>query len=274
MRAFIAGMLLSLCTHSLQATSFLYFYNPNVTVTNYNDLKSLIDVYLASEGNYQFQPFDNQQNFENVLLDPQPHLFMLTSYQYEQWNEKVLERPDLTLTPLLVGAIDGKSTYSKVLTSKTADIDVKTALSKRIAFSGDRAVAIKILNELAMQADLSTRDNYNVIEVPKDLDALMSVTFGVAQVALTANTIYEQFKQRNSKQSEDLKVLAESAPISLPIVTTYLKNSQDISSFIEILEKMQSTEQGQEALGMLGLTGWLKVNAAIPNSAWVEIARE
>ena len=104
-------LLLTLCLgqKSIAAPSSLYFYNPESNLNDFRSLKTGFDNYL-SFGTYKFQPFDNQETFEQFLKTRKNGVFFMSSWHYQN----LLKQGYVNLQPILVGTLNGELTYTKV----------------------------------------------------------------------------------------------------------------------------------------------------------------
>ena len=100
---------------------------------------------------------------------------------------------------------------------------------------------------------------FKVLTVPKDIDALMSVLFGMAQGALTTRRSLKTLASINPKKYQLLHQIAASQPIMLPVVVT--NNSVASEQLLKIIEKLPTSTTGKEILGMLGWNGWKKITS-------------
>ncbi|HDN25534.1 MAG TPA: hypothetical protein ENG03_00255 [Thioploca sp.] len=237
----------------------LFFYNPESNINDFRSLKMLFDSYLSSNGWYQFQPFNNKSTFERFLEKRQNDVFLLSSWHYQN----LVEQGYSNLQPILVGTIDGESTYTKVLSTKKNVRNIKRLQGKRIASAGDQDYTERMLESMAFQQRLRLNKPFKVLTVPKDIDALMSVLFGMAQGALTARHSLDTLAALNPRKYRLLRQHTESQAIMLPVVVVH----QPISTFsteklLDAIEDMPHYSNGQAILGMLGLNGWKKLTRA------------
>lgn len=231
--------------YPLHATD-LYFYNPEININDFRSLKTSFDNYLSTQGTYQFQPFNDKVTFEQFLQTEKKGLFFLSSWHYLN----LLEQGYSELQPVLVGTIDDEFTYTKILSTKKNIRDINTLDGKRIASSGNEEYTEQMLNNMIKQ------ESFKILTVPKDIDALMSVLFGMAQGALTARNSLETLAKLNPKKFKLLQQHVESQAIILPLIVAY----QAEQKFVQIIENMVTSNEGQAVLGMLGINGWKRLN--------------
>ena len=230
----------------------LFFYNPESNINDFRTLKKLFDAYLTNDNLYKFQPFDDKYIFESFLQ--QNNVFLLSSWHYLNLRQQGYTK----LQPVLVGTINGNSTYTKVLSTKKNIKNLNKLHKKRIASAGDKNYTSDVLQDMAQHSKVK----FKVLTVPKDIDALMSVLFGMAQGALTARHSLDTLLNLNPKKYRLLRQHAESTAITLPIIvanTPIVKPS--IKKLLIAIENLPNSNSGKEILGMLGWDGWQKINS-------------
>ncbi|MDM8569620.1 hypothetical protein QUF50_08950 [Thiotrichales bacterium HSG1] len=230
----------------------LFFYNPESNIHDFRTLKQLFDSYLVEHGVYQFQPFDDKNTFESFLQ--QNSLFLLSSWHYLNLRKQGYTN----LQPVLVGTINDSMTYTKVLSTKKNIKNINTLHKKRIASSGDKKYTDNMLQNMAKRSGVE----FKILTVPKDIDALMSILFGMAQGALTSRHSLDTLSTLNPKKYQLLHQHIESEAITLPVVVMHKPIvNPSIKALLIAIEKLPKSNSGKEILGMLGWDGWRKVDS-------------
>lgn len=233
-------------------TSF-FFYNPESNINDFRSLKTLFDNHI-NKGEYRFQPFDKKELFEDFLKRDKDAVFLMSSWHYQD----LLLQGYVDLEAVLVGTLNGSSTYTKVVSTKKNIADIQRLEGKNIASAGNKSYTQLMLENIAQQGQASIQ--FKVLTVPKDIDALMSVLFGMSQGALTARNSLDALASVNPKKFSLLHQVAESSPIMLPVVAVYKSASEkETQQLIEIIENLPNSVEGKEILGMLGWDGWKKI---------------
>jgi hypothetical protein len=99
--------------------------------------------------------------------------------------------------------------------------------------------------------------------VPKDIDALMSVLFGMAQGALTARHSLTTLKRVNRRKYRMLRQHAVSQTFMLPVIVVHGSISKGSTRrLIVAIQSMPYSSKGKEVLGSLGWNGWKKLSKA------------
>jgi len=231
--------------------STLFFYNPESNINDFRALKKLFDTHLANNGSYQFQPFDEENIFEDFVKKNKNDVFLLSSWHYQN----LLSKGYTNLKPILVGTINGDTTYTKVLSTKKTIGHIKKLKGKRIASAASKDYTNNMLETMVIQQPI----HFKVLTVPKDIDALMSVLFGMAQGALTTQNSLNALANINPKKYRLVHQIAESQPIMLPVVVAYTSAQFSNDELINAIENLPISATGKEILGMLGWNGWKKI---------------
>jgi hypothetical protein len=233
--AFIRIILVFLLSSSIFAqTNKIYFYTTENNIKDFKQLKINFDQYLKEFGEYTFQPFTNKEMFEGYIKDSNS-IIMLSSWHYKQIAKKY------NFQAKLVALKKQSITDTKVIVGKKGlsyDGTITTAYSKEYAK--------ELINKI------TTSNNLNVLNVPKDIDALMSVGFGMSKFALISKESFDLIKNTNSYLANELEIYSESTPVYRMIVATSLKHKHDKKA-LEPFNKICSKEKGKQVLEILGI---------------------
>jgi hypothetical protein len=231
----------------------LYFYNSETNINNYVSLKIAFDTYFAKFGAFHFQPFSDKDIFEKTLIEKQDGGFLLSSWHYRILQKKI------PMTPVLVGVSHGKSTQRKVLSARNQIDKVELLKGGKIASAANEAYTRTILSQILGGKSAEILAQVELILVPKDIDALMAVGFGMADAALTTEDSLENLAKINQKQYSMLNRLGASEKQFLTLAVVPKKTAMNSAALLEILEGMSKAPEGESKLRMLGLDGWRKL---------------
>ena len=237
-----------------QTQNIIYFYNPESNINNYVSLKISFDTYLSKFGHYRFQPFDKKKLFEATLVERNHGIYLLSSWHFQSLHNEI------DLHPIMVGVFNGQSTQKKILTVKKNITDVMHLKGKTIASSGNEQYTKNLLKEILGDENLEVLQTVKLILVPKDIDALMAVSFGMATAAITSERSFENLRKINPKQHQGLRPLMESQQHYLALAAVPVSANKDIDDLLDILEKMGINSEGEIRLRMLGLDGWRRLS--------------
>jgi hypothetical protein len=238
-------------------STIIYFYNPEINITRNAVLKNTFDLYLEAQGDYQFQPVDNKATFESLIKEKNNAIFMMSNWHYLQLTKASLLNSSMLA---LRGTKDGKDTYHKILVSKQAKLDLQTM---SLATSGNEEYSRAILNDIYSQQSIDQFFAFNILAVPKDIDALMAVGFGLADAALTTKSSLDKLSTLYKQQNQALHILGESQAMKrLAVVFKQipLAKHHQIQS---MLIRMTTDKKGKRGLNMLGLDDWRLVDGRL-----------
>jgi hypothetical protein len=221
----------------------LYFYSSESTINNFKSLKMEFDRYLNKYGAYEFQPFSDRETFEKYIKDKSQCILLLSSWHYRNIYR------EYSLKPVLIGTRNGKKYQERVLV--TCDEKVR---SGRIASASSVQHTRSCLQEM-LRGNQNIEIN-NILTVPKDIDALMSVGFGMSQFALTTKNSLEELKTANPMLYQKLKILKEGEESFLLIVAIPEQVTRDVSGILTIIQNMAADQDGKERLRMIEIDGW------------------
>jgi hypothetical protein len=236
----------------------IYFYNPETNVNNFATLKRNLDSYLSKFGAYQFQPFSDRKTFEKHAMAKKDGVYLISSWHYKKLKEKIALKPEL------VGVYKSKSIQRAILTAKPAVNNLDLLKGRTLASAGAEDLVRNVLRAMLGEDKKDIVDSITLLTVPKDIDALMAVGFGMAECALTSERSLAKLASLNPKQHKALNKLAKSGEGLLPIVAVpeALANSDAMKKLVKIIENMSKSSDGIKNLRMLGLDGWKRISSA------------
>ena len=239
---------------SAESGNTVFFYNPESSVDNFAALKTEFDGYLASQGAYSFQPFSERLTFENMLANKAQGVFLLSSWHYAQLNAKT------PLSAVLVGVVNGQTLQRKILISRDLP-DISALSTATIAGAGSEEYLRGQLQQMLGNQFAELSKKIKLLTVPKDIDALMAVGFGVATAAIASENSFSKLALINPKQHAQLKTLASGEKSPLLIAAVAKPQQQEEAPLLNAIEKMSQQPGGEKKLKMLGLDGWKRIDA-------------
>ena len=248
-------LLTSLSNVFADSTYTVYFYNPETNINNYVLLKGEFDRYLSDYGPFKFQPFSDRKIFEKFLIKQRDGIFLLSSWHYRDLLGKV------PIDPVFVGFLKGKTTQRKILSTKEDITSIDSLKGKSIASAGSEEYTKNILTQMLGKEKKNIIDSLKILTVPKDIDALMAVGFGMASSALTAENSFAKLLAINPKQYGLLNQLASMETL-LQIVAAPKQFNENVGLLLSIIQDMVSSVEGKRNLKMISLDGWKKVGNA------------
>ena len=225
----------------------IYFYSSETNINNFKALKMEFDRYLSEFGPYQFQPFSDRETFEQQIKGKNNCLLVLSSWHYTNIQQ------EYKLTPVFVGSRDGKISQKSLLVSN-GTVDLTTIQGGRIASASSEPYSKSLLSHMLHNEALLLQ--LKILTVPKDIDALMSLGFGMAKAALTTDYSLNTLKTLNPALYKKMTILAESDETFLLILAIPEESIEDVQPLVKILQEMPATPNGKKNMRMLGLDDW------------------
>jgi hypothetical protein len=231
----------------------IYFYSSEANINNFKSLKMEFDRYLSELGPYEFQPFSSRDVFEKQVKGKENCLLLLSSWHYRHIHKKY------ALTPALTGMRNGKKYQRKILVTseKAADIEARPGL---VASASSLQYTTSALRKMLQKKH--AQHSFQVLTVPKDIDALMSVGFGMAKLAFASENTFDELKGVNPRLCSKMKVLAEGEEtlrLILALPQSFKENSRKT---INVIKNMPMDSDGKRRMRMLGLDGWQELNSS------------
>jgi len=232
----------------------IYFYNPETNINNFASLKKEFDTYLLSFGEYQFQPFNERETFEKLITERKDGIFLVSSWHYRKLKETI------PLEPMLVAVYRDKSTCRKILSVKKSIDNLNLLKGATVASAGSEEYTRSILRQMLKQNNEDVVRSLKILTVPKDIDALMSVGFGMAGAAITTEGSLAKLAMMNQKQFDMLQQLAASDDTLLPVIAAPKPYNDACKKLTSLIKEMGVRQEGKQKLTMIGLDGWKELN--------------
>lgn len=230
----------------------LYFYNPEVSATRNIVLKGNFDKYLLSREGAQLQPVEEKGLFDQLFFSENDNAFLMSSQHFDQL---VAEHPRINdrYQAVLQGKKDGSDSYTKLLVSNLSAPDFKTSI---LASSRGREFSLALLAEMRPSIPAESIDQLSLLQVPKDIDALMSVGFSLADLALATDDSFATLSALYNDQYPKLHVIGRSRPLKRMILVLPHNRLAGFSSIEETLQQMPETPLGKRVMKLIGLDSW------------------
>ena len=229
----------------------IYFYSSETNINNFKSLKMEFDRYLSKFGPYEFQPFSARDVFEKQVKGKENCLLLLSSWHYRHIHKKY------ALTPALTGVRNGKKYQRKILVADEKAPDIEAAKPGLIASASSLQYTISVLKRMLKKF---AEHPLQVLTVPKDIDALMSVGFGMAKLAFASENAFDDLKGVNPGLCRKMKVVAEGEETLLLIVALPKGCTADRKKMVNLIKNMSKDSDGRKRIRMLGLDGWQALN--------------
>ena len=229
----------------------IYFYNPEINTARNLVLKSTWDNYLHEAGDYEFQPVDDEAEFIQLVQGQTNAAFIMAEWFYTSMFSSA--SADQNLDVAFQGARNGKDTYSKILVANKNTLDFENIT---IACSGSKDRAKAILHSIYPELSAHQLNKLKVLLVPKDIDALMAVGYGLAEMALSTEVSLSKMSSLNETLYKDMIVVRESKPLKRSVLVFKSTNDLLKRNLASLIINMTNTPSGQQAINLLGLDEW------------------
>ena len=231
----------------------IYFYSSETNINNFKSLKMEFDRYLSKFGPYEFQPFSSRDVFEKQVKGKENCLLLLSSWHYRHIRKKY------ALTPALTGMRNGKKYQRKILVSGEKPADIEAARPGLVASASSLQYTTSALK---MMLKKFAEHPFQVLTVPKDIDALMSVGFGMAKLAFASENAFDELKGVNPRLCSKMKILAEGEETLRLILALPQGFTGNSSKTIDMIRNMATDSDGKRRIRMLGLDGWQELDSS------------
>jgi hypothetical protein len=245
---FIAGSYWSVQSNE---GAFIYFYNPETNINNFATVKRAFDTYFVDQGGYHFQPFDDRSNFEAIVKQEKGNVYLLSS-----WHLSALRQQNIPLEIALIGTSKGNTLQRKVLSAKKEVQNVTMLKNTIVAGAGSEKYIYSILQQIVGKGQEALLKDIKILTVPKDIDAVMAVNFGMASAAISSESSLDKLATINPNQFQQLHSLGFSEKSYLLVAATLKKPEPQETQVLEVLRKMSETSEGIKSLKLLGIDGW------------------
>lgn len=261
MRRVIAIALAAIClaqpVHAEQRETELFFFSPDWSTGNLSVLTEAAERYIGEAGfATKFQAFARYEDFAKQVQQRKPAFLIVPSWV--QKNDSL----GIPLMPVGRPVRDGQTSYRKALMAGPA------IHSARELTHGSIAAAVhatgpdepsEILGHFGLKGTSA-----RVIPVPKDIDALLALSFGQVDAALVTSAQVDMLQRVNPNSTKDLHVLAMSPAVPFPtLVSTPYATKEQIARASRALPRLLDTQSGKQLLELLGYD---MIEAVVPNT--------
>ncbi len=231
----------------------IYFYNPEINTVRNLVLKKTWDSYLEDFGLYEFQPIDDVEDFKSLLDQKDDAAFIMAEWFYSSLFSNHGKEVELAFK----GLLNGQETYQKILVSQNDSLNLEKVT---IACSGTSNRAREVLKSIYPELTSQKIDKIKILLVPKDIDALMAVGYGLADMAITTEASISKMLLLNEHVYKDMLVIKQSAPLRRSVLVFKSSNNELKADLARALMDMSNHAKGKQAINLIGLDEWKLVN--------------
>ena len=241
-----------------EGSARFYFFSPDWRPGDLNRLTERVQSILGDQGlDVTFQAFTRYEDFVVQVRNTPPDFVIAPAW----FEDLAKEPPAMRLKVLARPLRHGRSIYRKALMTRPEldSIDDLThgSIAATIHSMGAGSERV-VLDAFHLDADSA-----KVVPVPKDVDALLALSFGQVDAALVTAQQYELLAQSNPAVVDKLQVLAFSPEIPLPAL--YATGTADAAfgeRLASALAALGETAAGTEILDLLGYDAFAAGDAA------------
>lgn len=231
----------------------IYFYNPEISTTRNLVLKTTFDRYFQQNSSLFLQPVAEKETFHQLLKEHQDSFFILSSWHYQALGHAS------GMQVVFRGQKDGTDTFYKLFIG-TSDSLLNSREPITVATSVSESRSARLLDSVLTSDSANLINRVTWLIVPKDIDALMSVGFGMADAALASEASLETLSMVYRDQYRKLHVLGKTLPLKRLVIIASQEALASHPEFIKQIDNMSRGPKGKLGLKLLGLDGWKQVN--------------
>jgi ABC-type phosphate/phosphonate transport system substrate-binding protein len=248
-----------------EKATIIFFYNPDASLKDISILKARVSNYFKKTNtNIDFQPFIKFDAMEQQIEAKKPPFLIISSWYYHLLAQKY------PLVPLLIPQKDGRISYKKILVTLEDIRDLKELNGKTLAVTPLGENTVELLATNFFKESLIDIRSMKVITVPKDLDALLAVSYKRVNAAIVVPENIDVLKAANPTVKK-LKTIYTSPEILHPplVVLKDYASIEEIETIRSIFLAMLESADGKEVLNLLNYDGW-----AVPGKETLEQLNE
>ena len=253
---FLVGLslVLLLFTVPVLSKTNLLFFDPDASLTNVIRVKGSLQRYLRKvDKGASFQPITKYKAFLRLIKAKKPQ-FVLVSSSYFKKHAK-----QFGWEPLLIANKDGKLTYTKILLTRESESpQAGTVLKIRSIATTSTKSYVK-----ALQLDQSKIDakSATVIQVTKDIDALLALSYSQVESALLVPASLNYLKEVNPESVKGMKKVYQTPEAFNPVLCFVkgLADEQKTKLYQEAFAKILKDKDGKAFMKFLGYSSWDEV---------------
>jgi len=231
-----------LCVALFAEPQKIYYYTTDKNINNFKTLKVQFDRYLSKYGAYEFQAFTDKKMFE-IFVKESDCIVMLSSLHYNQ----IAKENDFNAVFV--------AQNKKTITDTNVNIGkANTPLNGTVTTAFSEKYTHKLLRRTF------GLHHFRLLKVPKEIDALMSLGYGISQFASVSKDSFRLLQKTNSSLTRNMRVYSESDPNYRMLVAVNNENVND-KEFIRIFTNMNKNKNGKKVLKLLGIDNIVKLDS-------------
>ncbi|MEW6220063.1 MAG: PhnD/SsuA/transferrin family substrate-binding protein [Thermodesulfobacteriota bacterium] len=234
-----------------------YYFNPDSPQSNLGLLKATMDGFLAEAGfPLSFQPFAHLTDFVQQLAAEPPAFLLLPSWYLERHGQ------DLGVRPLLAPVRQGSTSYRKVLVVARGTGPGLDGLRHRtLAMTTFGPKGRELLSEILFPAPEEPKPAFNIVVVPKDVDALFALALQHVDAALVVPENMEALAKVNPRLVQRVETVRATKPIPLPVLCYRpgVVSPERLAQLTRLFLAEETRPVRMPIMEMLGIDGWQEI---------------
>jgi len=223
-------------------TTKVCFYTIENNIEDFKSFKKNFDKYLEDFGDYEFQAFSDKESFDNYINNNDA-IFILSSRHYKNLSKTKKIKANL------IAKKNNKIKDLKVLIGKR-DKNIKGVVTSAYT----KKYTEKLLGMVKIKSALS------VLVVPKEIDALMSVGFGMSDFAIVSKDSFTHLQDINGFLTRDLITYKELHSSYRMVVASKIKNTKN-KDIDDIFKNMDKNIHGKLVLNALAIDKFIVLDS-------------
>jgi len=239
-------------TWGIEKPTTMFFYNPDANLKDISLLKARVSNYLKKmNADVDFQPFVKFEVMEQQIEAKRPSFLVISSWYYPVLAQKY------PLRLLLIPQKNGQRSYKKVLVTLEDIQELKDLSGKTLATTPLGENTSELLTANFFRNALVDMERIKVITVPKDLDALLAVSYKRVSSAIVVPENINVLKAVNPAV-EKIKIIYTSPEILHPplVALKDYATAEEIEKVKSIFLAMSENPEGKDVLNLLNYDRW------------------
>ncbi|MCB1156672.1 MAG: hypothetical protein H7A25_05905 [Leptospiraceae bacterium] len=225
---------------NISAGNVVYF-DPDGNLRNIAGIQANGSFYFRSiSKDSQFIVVANRNLMDSKVSQIKPEIMIVQSLYYKEMLKQ------LNLQAVYIFSYDSKLTYRKKIISLNPEIKSLSSLNKKIiASSLNKKDLISLIGKKA--------EEWRILNVPKDLDAIMGLKFLQADAAIVSDNSLEVFQKIDPVDYKKINILHSTDKIFRPVVVRTLYSGEESEKIIKSMQNISSDPLGKNFLKTLNL---------------------
>lgn len=251
----LACLLLGFPARALAAHPTLFFFSPDFSPGNLSVLTQAVDAYLREAGTEtRFQAFVRFEDFRREVAAQRPDFIVVPDWAATR------ACIGSELVPLARPIRGGESFGRKALIARPG---VRSLAELRNASIAATVPPGGSATGSGLDRIRREQPGVRIIQVPKEIDALLAVAFGQVDAAYVSTRQFDMFAGVNPKLGTELKEIGYAEAMPFPLIyATANADAAEITQLRKAIAEVSTSGTGKRLVGLLGYDGWVVLDEA------------